>query len=348
MDARGGLYDPDTGLIRLGARDYDPQTGRWTAQDPIGHASQDTNLYTYVYNDPVNNIDPSGLFLNFLVGCAAGAGIDLVWQLLIEGKSLACVDWLNVAMSALEGCGGGFGAGKLSKLLKNLFGCNSFTKDTLVHTENGLKPISEIKVGDKVLSLDERTQITSYQPVMAIIQGEQRYQLIKITLDSGESLETTAEHPFYIKGWNPANSLKVGQTLQLHNGSTVVIKEIDTSVRLEKVYNLTVANTHNDFVAQDGVLVHNCKLTKGGKRKIGNLSDLKDVKASDAIKQRGGGASKINQLQTGYEDMTVGELANMAAAGDAAETAIKIIKQASSKAQKYGGKIDELLVLVVL
>ncbi|RKZ44405.1 MAG: hypothetical protein DRR16_31400 [Candidatus Parabeggiatoa sp. nov. 3] len=95
-------------------------------------------------------------------------------------------------------------------------------------------------------------------------------------------------------------------------------------------------------------MVHNCKLTKGGKRKIGNLSDLKDVKASDAIKQRGGGASKINQLQTGYEDMTVGELANMAAAGDAAETAIKIIKQASSKAQKYGGKIDELLVLVVL
>ncbi len=37
--------------------------------------------------------------------------------------------------------------------------------------------------------------------------------------------------------------------------------------------------------------------------------------------------------------MTVGELANMASAGDAAaETAIKIIKQASSKAQKYGGK----------
>ncbi len=164
-------------------------------------------------------------------------------------------------MSALEGCGGGFGAGKLSKLLKNLFGCNSFTKDTEVHTENGLKPISEIKVGDKVLSLDERTEITSYQPVMAIIQGEQRYQLISITLDSGQSLETTKEHPFYIKGkgWNPANSLKVGQALQLHNGTTVVIKEIDTSVRLEKVYNLTVANTHNYFVGEDGVLVHNSK-----------------------------------------------------------------------------------------
>jgi len=44
-------------------------------------------------------------------------------------------------------------------------------------------------------------------------------------------------------------------------------------------------------------------------------------------------------MWTGYEDLTVGELANMAAAGDAAaETAIKMVKQASSKAQKYGGK----------
>jgi RHS repeat-associated protein len=209
----GGLYDPDTGLIRFGARDYDPQTGRWTAQDPIGHASQNTNLYTYVYNDPINNVEPSGLFLNFMVGCAAGAGIELVWQLLVEGKSLACVDWTSVAMETLSGCGGGIGKlPKLLKKLKKLFGgCNSFTADTLVHTENGLKPISEVKVGDKVLSYDERTETTSYQPVMAVIQGVLLYQIIKITLDSGESIEATAEQPFYIKGkgWNPASSLKV-------------------------------------------------------------------------------------------------------------------------------------------
>ncbi len=106
---------------------------------------------------------------------------------------------------------------------------------------------------------DERTETTSYQPVMAVIQGEKQYQIIKITLDSGESIEATAEHPFYIKGkgWNPASSLKVGQALQLHNGTTVVVKEIDTSVRVGKVYNLTVANTHNYFVGGDGVLVHN-------------------------------------------------------------------------------------------
>jgi RHS repeat-associated protein len=34
----GGLYDADTGLVRFGARDYDPETGRWTAKDPIAFA----------------------------------------------------------------------------------------------------------------------------------------------------------------------------------------------------------------------------------------------------------------------------------------------------------------------
>jgi RHS repeat-associated protein len=57
----GGLYDPQTGLLRFGARDYDPETGRWTAKDPIGFAGGGSNLYGYVLSDPVNLLDPSGL-----------------------------------------------------------------------------------------------------------------------------------------------------------------------------------------------------------------------------------------------------------------------------------------------
>jgi RHS repeat-associated protein len=57
----GGLYDPDTGLVRFGVRDYDAFTGRWTARDPILFGGGDTNLYDYVGNDPVNFIDPWGL-----------------------------------------------------------------------------------------------------------------------------------------------------------------------------------------------------------------------------------------------------------------------------------------------
>jgi RHS repeat-associated protein len=59
----GGLHDKDTNLIRFGYRDFDPETGRWTARDPIGFAGGDTNLYGYVASDPVNFIDPDGLQL---------------------------------------------------------------------------------------------------------------------------------------------------------------------------------------------------------------------------------------------------------------------------------------------
>jgi len=58
----GGLYDADTGLVRFGARDYDPAIGRWTAKDPIDFAGGSVNLYEYVLNDPVNWIDPWGLW----------------------------------------------------------------------------------------------------------------------------------------------------------------------------------------------------------------------------------------------------------------------------------------------
>ena len=57
----GGFYDGKTPLVRFGARDYDPETGRWTSKDPILFAGKDPNLYGYVFNDPVNFTDSTGL-----------------------------------------------------------------------------------------------------------------------------------------------------------------------------------------------------------------------------------------------------------------------------------------------
>ena len=57
----GGLYDEDTKLVRFGARDYDAESGRWTAKDPVGFGGGDANLYAYVGGDPVNLVDPDGL-----------------------------------------------------------------------------------------------------------------------------------------------------------------------------------------------------------------------------------------------------------------------------------------------
>jgi RHS repeat-associated protein len=58
----GGLVDNQTGLTRFGARDYDAHAGRWTNKGPIRFAGGDSNIYGYVFSDPVNFIDPNGEF----------------------------------------------------------------------------------------------------------------------------------------------------------------------------------------------------------------------------------------------------------------------------------------------
>jgi RHS repeat-associated protein len=57
----GKPLDSVTGLQDNSARWYDPMTGRWTSQDPLGFDAGDDNLYRYVGNDPTNVTDPSGL-----------------------------------------------------------------------------------------------------------------------------------------------------------------------------------------------------------------------------------------------------------------------------------------------
>jgi RHS repeat-associated protein len=75
----GGVYDPDTGLVLFGARDYDPVTGRWTAKDPILFGGRQANLYLYSFGDPINFVDPTGTdaLLDFANWLDTSGGMDL-------------------------------------------------------------------------------------------------------------------------------------------------------------------------------------------------------------------------------------------------------------------------------
>ncbi|OAI26506.1 hypothetical protein A1356_11255 [Methylomonas koyamae] len=65
----GQYFDAETGLNYNYFRDYDPAIGRYLQSDPIG-LSGGLNTYSYVYNSPLNLIDPSG-----------NIPLDTIWDL---------------------------------------------------------------------------------------------------------------------------------------------------------------------------------------------------------------------------------------------------------------------------
>ena len=114
----GGLYDEQTGLVRFGARDYDPITGQWTAKEPQGFTGGDPNLYAYAGSDPVSFADPTGKIpvpggVWGLVGCAAGGALE---SMVLQAAFNGCVDYGQVGKDALIGAAGCALAGALGRI----------------------------------------------------------------------------------------------------------------------------------------------------------------------------------------------------------------------------------------
>ena len=140
--------------------------------------------------------------------------------------------------------------------------CPCFAAGTLVSTENGLEPIDEIQVGEKVLSRDEHTGLTSYQPVtQRFVTPDKELTELKFALPDGttETIYATPTHPFWVEGqgWVVARDLELGVNVETAEHGLARLSASLSLAKRDTVYNLEVEGLHTYFVGHGQQWVHN-------------------------------------------------------------------------------------------
>jgi RHS repeat-associated protein len=110
IEFTGQRLDSSTGLYYYNARYYDPTIGRFVSPDSVGQKLNDPqslNRYSYVENNPLKYNDPTGHFLNFLVGAFIGAASYTITHAVVNlatGHSWnANWSWTEFAANAVIG-----------------------------------------------------------------------------------------------------------------------------------------------------------------------------------------------------------------------------------------------------
>ena len=143
-------------------------------------------------------------------------------------------------------------------------GGSCFVAGTLVSTNNGFINIENIKIGDIVLSYNEKTKQNEYSKVAQTMIHATVEQIYSIYIED-DVIKATGIHKFYIKNnnknsWIQVQNLQKDNEVLFANGTWHKIKKIEKNMQALKVYNFEVMNNHNYYVGKNSILVHN----KGG------------------------------------------------------------------------------------
>jgi RHS repeat-associated protein len=143
-------------------------------------------------------------------------------------------------------------------------GCSFAPATPVLLAGGGSKPISQVRLGDRVLATDPTTDQTGAQPVTALhVNQDLALADLQIRLGDGHTavLHTTQNHPFWddtTHRWTTAADLHPGDRLHTTSGAAT-ITAVHSYLAPQAMYNLTVNHTHTYYVLAGNtpVLVHN-------------------------------------------------------------------------------------------
>ncbi|MEU7511535.1 putative adhesin [Streptomyces sp. NPDC042898] len=123
----GGTKDP-TGLIQIGARSYDADSGRFVSADPVMDLKdpQQVNGYAYSNNNPVTFADPDGRFLIPFIGIIVAAVLIVQAVLSSPGTTTGSSGTNRNSGGSSPGGSGNYGSsGRLCGSLPNIYATNA-------------------------------------------------------------------------------------------------------------------------------------------------------------------------------------------------------------------------------
>jgi RHS repeat-associated protein len=220
-----GVSNGGNGLYLMGARKYDPSTGRFTQEDPTGLNGGDTNLYRYTYNSPTNFIDPEGtatLTEVAIVATVAGIALAIVLPHVLISPNTPTINNPNkndgkILADPKKGITDGLN--KTNDTMCKVYGdCPTPTPSPSTQTSNPFAPLlnffsppasaapnpsSSYSAGD--------VHLKTLDGIAYDFQGAGEYTLVKSTTDDFEI--QTRQEP-----WSGSNSVTINTAVAIQLG----------------------------------------------------------------------------------------------------------------------------------
>ena len=135
-----------------------------------------------------------------------------------------------------------------------------FVAGTMILTAEGLVAIENIKAGDMVIATDPETGVTAPKAVLETYIRKTSH-LVHVTV-CGETIVSTYDHPYYVKGKNFVNAcdLWIGAELVDNNGSIHQVEQLYREESKEEpivVINFKVNDFRTYYVGLNTIWVHN-------------------------------------------------------------------------------------------